>query len=380
MAAFFSANVDPRWMWALTVLTIVSLIAMYVVLSQPESRRDVTEPARLRIEFPDPIREIGYIAAGGVVTPSWALDVLLIAEGQPLDVTDLFISQEGIGRWTTQEITAPSGKRLYTPLRVARSLRLQIRATSPQSDSVMPATLGGLLLVAQDHRGRSYVVRFSEWSRGARLSATQVVEDHREPGRFGRLLRRRTTWFALPAAAVGMAALLGYTQSAPESKATGDPVRATRQAARLIPVVHRVHFAKRAEGEYLAVVDATLRNTGRGAAERVLLRHQHRPGQWTGVVQWRDRLEIPPGGELGIRFSADTFADPRGPLLRGERTYFALRIDWDNADGGPGCARFFVEYVGAPGADVGEIVVVPTVREDVPPAVKEGLSLPECGR
>lgn len=146
--------------------------------------------------------------------------------------------------------------------------------------------------------------------------------------------------------------------------------KSSSRAANVLAVFRGVYFVKRTEGEYLAVVNATLRNTGESSARLVRMQHQHRPGERTGVVGPSEAFEIPARGEIGVQFSADTYADPIGSLRRGERAYFALRADWETVDGVPACAVFFLEYFGAPGAEVGQTVIMRFVHADVPDRLK----------
>ncbi len=148
--------------------------------------------------------------------------------------------------------------------------------------------------------------------------------------------------------------------------------------ASLSVIFRGVHFVKRAEGEYLAVINATLRNTGTSLARHISLQHQHRPGQWTGVVTWPQTFDLAPRADVGLEFGADTYAAPLLALRRGEHTYFALRADWEHENGLPGCRIFFFDYFGAPGSEVGQTVIMRAVHDTVPDNVKDRLSLPMC--
>jgi hypothetical protein len=110
------------------------------------------------------------------------------------------------------------------------------------------------------------------------------------------------------------------------------------------------------------------------------LHHQHRVGSWTGVVEWSERFNIPAANEVPLAFSADTVADPLATLRAGDRLHFALRVDWENANGTPGCQMFLIEYYGTSGSEIGQTVLIVHVRGDIPDQLQQGLALPLCSR
>lgn len=157
---------------------------------------------------------------------------------------------------------------------------------------------------------------------------------------------------------------------------------AQKEEANLLAVFEEaipIQFVQRAQGEWLARVFVTIRNPTKFVATNVRFQFQHRPLSWTDVVLDRKQtFTLMPNSQQKFTFSADTVADPRGTLARGEKLYFALRADWDNPNGTVGCKLFFIEYFGTRGLNNRDADLVPYIRNSVPKDIEQGMKIPLC--
>ncbi|CBE69945.1 MAG: HNH endonuclease [Candidatus Methylomirabilis oxygeniifera] len=113
-------------------------------------------PGRLRIELPEPVNPIGYWSSGGSYVSGWRFKVRLIAEGQPLDIIELGVTEEGVGTWTINEIFREAdGRKAPFPIPVERSTEFWIDVRSPQAFDAKPASVGPITLWFRDHTQRS---------------------------------------------------------------------------------------------------------------------------------------------------------------------------------------------------------------------------------
>jgi hypothetical protein len=110
----------------------------------------------LRIELPEPVNPVGG-QSGGHFVRGWRFKVRLIAEGQPLDILEVGVTEEGVGAWQINEVFwgsgAPGG--VAFPIPVERSTEFWIDATSPQAFDTKPVSVGPITLIFRDHTQRS---------------------------------------------------------------------------------------------------------------------------------------------------------------------------------------------------------------------------------
>ena len=107
---------------------------------------------RLRIELPEPVNPIGHQSSGGSYVSGWRFKVRLIAEGQPLDIVELVVTEEGVGTWTIGEVFREAdGRRVPFPIPVDRSTEFWIDARSPRAFDTKPTSVGPITLRFRDH-------------------------------------------------------------------------------------------------------------------------------------------------------------------------------------------------------------------------------------
>jgi hypothetical protein len=100
-------------------------------------------PGRLRIELPEPVNPVGYRSSSECYVSGWRFKVRLIAEGQPLDVIELGVTEEGVGTWTIDEVFRETdGRKVPLPIPVERSTEFWIGASSPQAFDTKPTSVG----------------------------------------------------------------------------------------------------------------------------------------------------------------------------------------------------------------------------------------------
>jgi hypothetical protein len=190
MPYFLSNNAMSAASWSGVLTVLLLTAAMGVATWRPEPNQKA-----VRVELPEPIRAIGYISVGGAVTPRWALNVRLIATGPPVGIAEVFVEQNGVGRWTTGEVSQLTGVRASMTLHVDTVRDVQIEFISPNTGSSMPASFPGLRLLVRDHTqppGTYHVVPLSDSlapqplppaSVLARMGATtrSACDHHRSP-------------------------------------------------------------------------------------------------------------------------------------------------------------------------------------------------------
>lgn len=107
---------------------------------------------RLRIELPEPVNPIGYLSFGGSYVSGWRFKVRLIAEGQPLDIIELGVTEEGVGTWTINEVFREAdGRKVPFPIPVERSTEFWIDARSPRAFDTKPTSVEPITLRFRDH-------------------------------------------------------------------------------------------------------------------------------------------------------------------------------------------------------------------------------------
>lgn len=112
-------------------------------------------PGRLWIELPEPVNPIGYRSSGGCYVSGWRLKVRLIAEGQPLDIIELGVTEEGVGIWTIDKVFQEAdGREVSYPIPVERSTEFWIGAWSPRAFDTKPTSVGPITLRFRDHTQR----------------------------------------------------------------------------------------------------------------------------------------------------------------------------------------------------------------------------------
>ena len=110
---------------------------------------------RLRIELPDPVNPTGYRSSGGSYVSGWRFKVRLIAEGQPLDIIELGVTEEGVGMRTINEVFREAdGRGAPFPIPVERSTEFWIDALSPRAFDTKPTSVGPITLRFRDHTQR----------------------------------------------------------------------------------------------------------------------------------------------------------------------------------------------------------------------------------
>lgn len=111
---------------------------------------------RLRIELPEPVNPIGYWSSGGSYVSEWRFKIRLIAEGQPLNIVELGVMEEGVGAWTIVEVFREAdGRQVAFPIPVERSTEFWIDARSPRAFKTEPASVRPITLWFRDHTQRS---------------------------------------------------------------------------------------------------------------------------------------------------------------------------------------------------------------------------------
>jgi len=121
-------------------------------------------PGRLRVELPKPVNPVGHQSAGGTYVSTWSVKVRLVAEGQPLDIVDCGLTEDGVGDWIIDEVFwEKNGRPVGSPIPVERSTEFWIRARSPKTFNTKPVSVGRLTIRFRDHtqplgRWHEYVV------------------------------------------------------------------------------------------------------------------------------------------------------------------------------------------------------------------------------
>ena len=119
---------------------------------------------RLRVELPEPVNPVGHQSAGGTYVSTWSVKVRLVAEGQPLDFVELGLTEDGVGDWIIDEVFfEKNGRKVDSPIPIERSTEFWIRARSPKTFNIRPASVGRLTFRFRDHtqlpgRWHEYVV------------------------------------------------------------------------------------------------------------------------------------------------------------------------------------------------------------------------------
>lgn len=114
-----------------------------------------TTTRALRIELPQPVNPIGHHGSGAGYRRGWRFRVRLIAEGQPLDIIELELTEEGVGPWTIQEVFREAHpERVDFPISVERATEFWIDARSPRVSATKPEGVGRLTLRFRDHTQR----------------------------------------------------------------------------------------------------------------------------------------------------------------------------------------------------------------------------------
>ena len=133
----------------------VALSEVGKTASRIPATRAGNPPRRLRIELPEPVNPIGYRSSGGRYVSGWRFKVRLIAEGQPLDIVELEVTEEGVGAWTLDEVFRQTdGRGVGFPIPVERSTEFWIGASSPRAFDSKPTSVGRITLRFRDHTQR----------------------------------------------------------------------------------------------------------------------------------------------------------------------------------------------------------------------------------
>ncbi len=100
--------------------------------------------------MPEPINPIGYQSWGGNYVTAWRFQIRLITRGQPLDIIEVGLAEEGVGEWIIEELFRERG-RLSLPIPVERATDFWISARSPRTSHTKPLTVGQITLRFRDH-------------------------------------------------------------------------------------------------------------------------------------------------------------------------------------------------------------------------------------
>ncbi len=108
----------------------------------------------IRLELPTPINRIGRRGGPGGQTPGWGLKLRLITSiGNPVDVVELKVHEDGVGNWQISEIfgTDSAATPITLPIRVDGAVEFNLRAWSPRTFQALPVNTGRLTLMIRDH-------------------------------------------------------------------------------------------------------------------------------------------------------------------------------------------------------------------------------------
>lgn len=107
---------------------------------------------RLQIELPEPVNPIGSRSFGGTHLTAWRFKLRLISQGQPLDIIELQLVEDGVGEWAIREMFREADTRpVIFPISVERATEFWIDAESPQAWDKKPTSLGRITLRLRDH-------------------------------------------------------------------------------------------------------------------------------------------------------------------------------------------------------------------------------------
>jgi len=100
-----------------------------------EKLRDRFGPPALTVELPPPVNPIGLISAGGSRIPHWSVKLrFLVRPGNPRDILELHLDEEGVGRWHVDEIfKEDTGRAVPWPIHVQTTEEVWIRTRSARS-------------------------------------------------------------------------------------------------------------------------------------------------------------------------------------------------------------------------------------------------------
>jgi hypothetical protein len=108
-------------------------------------------PGQIGIELPEPVNPIGHWSFGGRYITAWRFRVRLISKGQPLDIIELGLTEEGVGEWIIQEMFREGGRPVSLPISVERVTEFWIDARSPLISDKKSTSVGQITLRFRDH-------------------------------------------------------------------------------------------------------------------------------------------------------------------------------------------------------------------------------------
>jgi len=120
---------------------------LYVLTAEGFSLAKRLRP-RLRLELPERINEPGHF--GPPFTPAWNVRLRLTASRVHVDVVDVSVDEEGVGKWLVDELFR-EGERITLPMRVDGAAEFWVRTRSPRTYDSGPVQLGALTLRVRDH-------------------------------------------------------------------------------------------------------------------------------------------------------------------------------------------------------------------------------------
>jgi len=89
-----------------------------------------------------------------------------MAEGDPLDIVDIRVTEDGVGDWKIDHIVNESErKNIVLPISVARAAEFWIFAASPQALNAKVTSIGPITLRFRDHKqveGEAHQYRIEE--------------------------------------------------------------------------------------------------------------------------------------------------------------------------------------------------------------------------
>jgi hypothetical protein len=115
------------------------------------------EANSLRIELPGDVNPVGYRTAGDGFQPGWRVRLRLISESRALDIVELGVEEDGVGKWRIREIFREGrGDALRPPISVERSVEFWIDAESPMVSGSKGFSLNPVTFWFKDHTGQRH--------------------------------------------------------------------------------------------------------------------------------------------------------------------------------------------------------------------------------